>query len=156
MFYRQYIADSDESAKLSLNFMYEAPPGMKKENKGEEEEEQPKLELKFDWQKQIPEGKQAPRESYAKDLDIKDKPFGIEVRNVHCIKCGKWGHINTDKICPLFGKSKEDLFVPTEDPTLLMREMRKDGLAIKRNAMGRQVDPHANNQVIQYDFYIYT
>ena len=29
-----------------------------------------------------------------------------------------------------------------------MREMRKDGLAIKRNAMGRQVDPHANNQVI--------
>jgi CBF1 interacting corepressor len=116
MFYRQYIADSDESAKLSLNFMYEAPPGMKKENKGEEEEEQPKLELKFDWQKQIPEGKQAPRErygsvcerymklsnnyicSYAKDLDIKDKPFGIEVRNVHCIKCGKWGHINTDKI----------------------------------------------------------
>ena len=39
--------------------MYEAPPGMKKEDK---EDEEPKLELKFDWQKQIPEGKQAPRE----------------------------------------------------------------------------------------------
>lgn len=58
---RQYIVDSNESAKLSLNFMYEAPPGMKKEDKDEEE---PKLELKFDWQKQIPEGKQAPRERH--------------------------------------------------------------------------------------------
>ena len=43
--------------------------------------------------------------------------------------------------------------VPTGDPTLLMREMRKDGLAIKRNAMGRQVDPHANNQVRSFAVY---
>lgn len=53
-------------------------------------------ELKFDWQKP---GRQAPREDTAGDVsELKDQPFGIEVRNTKCVKCGKWGHINTDKI----------------------------------------------------------
>lgn len=72
---------------------------------------------KFEWQRQ------APRQSYlnaAQHVDMLntmpvDKPFGIEVRNVMCIKCRVWGHCATDRDCPHYGTALKDIEERAED-----------------------------------------
>ncbi|KAJ6427872.1 hypothetical protein OIU84_023303 [Salix udensis] len=41
------------------------------------------------------------------------KPFGIEVRNVKCLRCGKYGHQSGDRECPL-----KDVIMPNEESRL--------------------------------------
>ncbi|KDR08725.1 corepressor interacting with RBPJ 1-like [Zootermopsis nevadensis] len=123
------ILSKESKDKLSVNFMYEPPPGTKKEREREDDEP----EYKFEWQRKF----NAPREDYCKgDSEIRDQPFGIQVRNVRCIKCHKWGHINTDKECPMYNQaSSSDQAGPSLDPLILVQQMREDGLAMKRSAL---------------------
>lgn len=130
------MLSKESKDKLSVNFMYEPPPGVRKQR--EKEDNEP--EYKFEWQRQY----NAPRESYCKgDTEIRDQPFGIQVRNVRCIKCHKWGHINTDKECTMYHLSmSEARKIHSEaeanqimSKNILEEQMKEDGLAMRKGAM---------------------
>jgi CBF1 interacting corepressor len=135
------MLSKESKEKLSVSFLYEPPPGTKRER----EKEAGEPEFKFEWQRKF----NAPRESYCKgDEEIRDQPFGIQVRNVRCIKCHKWGHINTDRECTLYGVAG-DLTGVEMDPLLLMHKMREEGLALKQSVLGvRQNAPAANQELV--------
>uniref|UniRef100_A0A2K6EAP3 Corepressor interacting with RBPJ, CIR1 n=1 Tax=Macaca nemestrina TaxID=9545 RepID=A0A2K6EAP3_MACNE len=133
--YDNRLLMGDERVKNGLNFMYEAPPGAKKE------ETEGETEYKFEWQKGICIIK----------FTFTDIPF--YVRNVRCIKCHKWGHVNTDRECPLFGLSginassvPTDGSGPSMHPSELIAEMRNSGFALKRNVLGRNLTANDPSQ----------
>ncbi|KAL4122222.1 hypothetical protein QTP88_014592 [Uroleucon formosanum] len=141
------LLSKESKDKLSVNFMYEPPPGAKKEREREDNEP----EYKFEWQRKF----NAPREDYCKgDQEIRDQPFGIQVRNVRCIKCHKWGHINTDKECSLFNQASISEAVTSnatngssanKKTQELIKQMREDGLELKKSAASTQQQISFNN-----------
>ncbi|CAM0512791.1 unnamed protein product [Fasciola hepatica] len=114
----------DEKARLGLAWMYDQPAMMEKPERDDKE-------VRFEWQRKY----SAPRESYCKNSsDIVDQPFAIEVRNVRCMRCRQWGHLNTDRVCPLYGQSFTQEPTGTEVPTVdhVRAGLQKEGLTLKR------------------------
>jgi len=101
----------DKKAKLGVAFLYDMPNNIMPRdiNAPENQGDLPGMtaknfEIKFDWQKNAPRDSHFNGMGEVRNSIFNHKPFGIEVRNVKCLKCGAWGHSNFDRTCPLFGK----------------------------------------------------
>jgi CBF1 interacting corepressor len=46
-------------------------------------------------------------------MAARSKPFGVEIRNVKCVRCGAFGHQSGDRECPL-----KDMIMPNDESRL--------------------------------------
>jgi len=141
------LLSKESKERLEVNFMYEPPPGCKKVGETEEGEDG-EPEYKFEWQRTWGH---APKESYLQQGDdFVEQPFGIQVCQAKCIKCGKYGHMNTDKRCHLYGKSVDhDAPIQSVDQDKLMEEMKADGLAMRWSAWDMNKLAGPNHQMVE-------
>ena len=79
----------NEKARLGLSFIYNAPTSLK------------------DQQKQQQHGDHVGGQS--EQLVEPEAPSAASRVNARCLKCKRMGHLNTDKTCPLYGKSRLDV-----------------------------------------------
>lgn len=142
------LLSKESKERLEVNFMYEPPPGVKKFQE-EKDDENGEPEFKFEWQRTWGH---APRESHLQAGDkVVEQPFGIQVCEAKCIKCGKFGHMNTDKRCPLYGKAVDyDAPVQNIDQERLIQEMKAEGLAMRWSAWDmNKATNSANHQLVE-------
>jgi len=149
LFNNKALLSKETKERLEVNFMYEPPPGVKKFTEEKDGDDEP--QYKFEWQRTWGQG---PRESHVQDGDeVVEQPFGIQVCQARCLKCGAYGHMNIDKRCPLYGKAVDaDAPIQSVDQDKLMEDMRADGLQMRYSAWdmnkgGSKSDP--NQQYVQ-------
>jgi len=147
LYQNKALLSKESKERLEVNFMYEPPPGCKKVGEAEEGEDG-EPEYKFEWQRTWGH---APKESYLQQGDdFVEQPFGIQVCQAKCIKCGKYGHMNTDKRCHLYGKSVDhDAPIQSVDQDKLMEEMKADGLAMRWSAWDMNKLAGPNHQMVE-------
>jgi len=133
LYQNKSLLSKESKDKMEMNFMYEPPPGVKKPNEGNggDEDNEPRFEWQRTWGS-------APKESYLGEGDnFAEQPFGIQVCQAKCMKCGAFGHQNSDKRCPLFGKAVDsDAPMVSRDSAKLISEMKQEGMAMRWSDMG--------------------
>lgn len=78
-------------------------------------------------EEEFPVLKNAPRLESGASARV--KPFGVEIRNVKCARCGAFGHQSGDRECPL-----KDSIMPSEEA----RQRRDDPLTTIMNAVSNE------------------
>jgi len=110
----------DEKARLGLSFMYNAPALLKDQKEDNNNNKKSLMPTTSD-------GSDAP------------PPVFKDRRKTQCMKCRRFGHANTDKVCPLYGRSRLDVDV-TLDAEAIAQQSTKSTLHIKQEAVDADND----------------
>ncbi|MQM14729.1 hypothetical protein Taro_047669 [Colocasia esculenta] len=103
--------------KLGSVFMQKAMSSCRSEPKVSSDAEKKKARAKDVFGRTLPTEeefevlKNAPR--LETGVPARVKPFAVEIRNVRCVRCGKFGHQSGDRECPL-----KDAIMPNEESRL--------------------------------------
>lgn len=77
---------------------------------------------------------------YTKDMIIRHKPFGVQIQNVKCLRCGQWGHRSGDRECPLID----------ENPLDVSRKLLEDPMSTLRAEQQQQQQQHQDKFILKY------
>merc|ERR1711924_545977 len=95
----------------------------------------------LDIEEKFPVLKNAPVEgSYVRDVAVTHRPFGLQLRNVRCHRCGNWGHAAGDRECPLYGQMDEKSKAMRDARDPITQEAEKRAVAKQREKRKRQDD----------------
>jgi CBF1 interacting corepressor len=91
--------------------------------------------------------KNAPMEGgYAKGMAVKHKPFNELLRNVHCARCGEWGHMSGERECPLRDYNPNDYArQQREDPMRKMMDAPGPSSSSSAAATASSRHPHSGH-----------
>ncbi|EGG22591.1 hypothetical protein DFA_04721 [Cavenderia fasciculata] len=120
-----------EGERSKVGFLYAPPPGVEIEKKvdttnnndgGDGGTKEKHFKQMTDVEK-FPFLANAPVQgNYTSDIKVTHKPFGIELKDVRCLRCHQWGHYSGDRSCPLINQNPSDLRrLEREDPMLALQ-----------------------------------
>jgi CBF1 interacting corepressor len=151
----------EKTVSKQLSFLYVQPPGLKAALEKEEQEKRAKLDIvdnsvqapveQKSIEEKFPLLKNAPKESNlatSQTGKITYKPFGIEIRNVRCNRCGTFGHTSSERHCPLYDYNPLDSKRrELEDP---LNEMKKTQTTVDGNKFELKVSgPSFDNLILE-------
>ncbi|GAM25836.1 hypothetical protein SAMD00019534_090110 [Acytostelium subglobosum LB1] len=136
-----------EAQRSKVGFLYAAPPGLSKlempmpkqdlEDQREHDDStkqgqgqgQGKNHRQMTDVEKFPFLANAPVQGgYSSDVKMTHKPFGIELRDVRCIRCNQWGHKSGDRDCLMRDINPNDLRrQEREDPLSAFNMPQNDG-----------------------------
>ncbi|KAL7692872.1 putative CBF1-interacting co-repressor CIR domain, corepressor interacting with RBPJ 1 [Plasmopara halstedii] len=91
---------------------------------------------------------------YTETIKVNFNPMGVRLRNVRCIRCGKWGHLSGDRECKLRDQNPNDATRQRwEDPMTEIEKLKlaKQDHVLKQGLLPTEMQAEQDFTILQSD-----